>query len=140
MDPRLAAIFNSTQGNHDPESKQLLPHREPFKTTQARYQSLQREWNFFLINNPSQIDDATLQKWGQQADRLTVELQNLIEEPTARNLFSTQLSLRSLRQQFPYLMSQTKGVDVYQVKVWQNRLDTLDRLLSYGERKTFNSY
>ena len=139
LDPPLAAIFNDTQGNLT-ESKQLLPHREPFKTTLARYQSLQREWNFFLINNPSQIDDATLQKWGQQADRLTVELQNLIEEPTARNLFSTQLSLRSLRQQFPYLMSQTKGVDVYQVKVWQNRLDTLDRLLSYGERKTFNSY
>lgn len=140
LDPRLAAIFNSTQGNNVTESKQLLPHREPFKTTLARYQSLQREWNFFLINNPSQIDDATLQKWGQQADRLTVELQNLIEEPTARNFFSTQLSLRSLRQQFPYWMSQTKGVDVYQVKVWQNRLDTLDRLLSYGERKTFNTY
>ena len=140
LDSRLAAIFNSTQGNNDPESKKLLPHREPFETTLARYQSLQQEWNFFLLNNSSQIDDATLQKWGQQADKLMVELQNLIEEPTGRNLFTTQLSLRSLRQQFPYWMSQTKGVDVYQVKVWQNRLDTLDRLLSYGERKTLNAY
>ena len=140
LDSRLTAIFNSTQGNNDPESKKLLPHREPFETTLARYQSLQQEWNFFLLNNSSQIDDATLQKWGQQADKLMVELQNLIEEPTGRNLFTTQLSLRSLRQQFPYWMSQTKGVDVYQVKVWQNRLDTLDRLLSYGERKTLNAY
>ena len=140
LDSRLAAIFNSTQGNNDPESKKLLPHREPFETTQARYQSLQQEWNFFLLNNSSQIDDATLQEWGQQADKLMVELQNLIEEPTGRNLFTTKLSLRSLRQQFPYWMSLTKGVDVYQVKVWQNRLDTLDRLLSYGERKTLNAY
>ena len=96
--------------------------------------------SFFLLNNSSQIDDVTLQKWGQQADKLTIELQNLIEEPTGRNLFTTQLNLRSLRQQFPYWMSQTKEIDVYQVKVWQNRLDSLDRLLSYGERKTLNAY
>lgn len=140
LNSRLAATFNRTQGNNISKSEELLPHREPFKTTLSRYQSLQQEWNFFLINNPSAIDDATMQKWGEQADKLTVELQNLIDEPTGRNLLTAQLNLRSLRQQFPYWMNKTKGIDVYQVTVWQNRLDTLDRLLSYGERKTLNTY
>ncbi|WP_255414081.1 hypothetical protein [Pleurocapsa sp. CCALA 161] len=32
-----------------------------------------------------------------------------------------------------------KNIDSYQAQVWQNRLDTLDRLLSYGVRKHLNN-
>ena len=35
-------------------------------------------------------------------------------------------------------MRETKKIDVYQAQVWQNRLDALDRLLSYGENKILN--
>ena len=136
LNSQLTETFNSTQGNSIPKSEQLLPHRQPFKTTLSRYQALQREWNFFLIENPSVMENDSLEQWGKQADKLEVELQNLIEQPTGRNFFSAQLTLRSLRQQFPYWMKQAKTIDAYQASVWQNRLDTLDRLLSYGERKT----
>lgn len=134
----MASMFKSTQGSIALESKQPLPHREPFQVTLSRYQSLQKEWNFFLTNNQLAAEDVTLEEWGQQADRLARDLQKLVNQPSNRNFFSTQVSLNSLRRQFPQWMEETKGVDVYQAKVWQNRLDTLDRLLSYGEKKILN--
>ena len=140
LNSRLITIFNNTQGEQTRESKKLLPHREPFKATLSRYQGLQQEWNFFLRENSPEMDDTMLQKWGEQADHLRVELQNLIEEPSGRNFFSARITLNSLRRQFPSWMEQTKDIDTYQAKVWQSRLDALDRLLSYGERKSFDSY
>ena len=130
----LTTVFNQTQGNK-PTSSQQLPHREPFSAAQSRYQSLQQEWNFFLSNNPDVLEDETLIKWGQQADRLNEQLKRFVDEPSRQNLFSVQITLSSLRKQFPYWMQQSKSIDNYQAKVWQNRLDTLDRLVSYGIRK-----
>ncbi|MEM8674632.1 MAG: family 10 glycosylhydrolase [Cyanobacteria bacterium P01_G01_bin.67] len=140
LDSRLTTIFSSTQGEKVTESKQILPHRQPFKATMSRYQGLQHEWNYFLIENSPEIDAVILRKWGQQADRLKSELENLIDEPSGRNFFSARLALNSLRRQFPDWMAQTKDIDKYQAQVWQSRLDALDRLLSYGERKSLDSY
>ena len=159
LNPSLTTVFNQTQGDRSTPSR--LPHREPFVAALSRYRSLQQEWNFFLTTNseigssPSDrlltkvaregnhdrtipLRDRSLLKWGRQADRLGVELEKFVEQPNSRNLFSVQMSLDSMRQQFPYWMKQTKNIDRYQAKVWQNRLDTLDRLLSYGARKQFN--
>ncbi len=135
LNSRLITIFNSTQGEQTSESKKLLPHREPFRATLSRYQGLQQEWNFFLRENSPEIDEIILHKWGEQADHLRLELQDLVEEPSGRNFFSARIILNSLRRQFPSWMEQTKDIDPYQAKVWQSRLDALDRLLSYGERK-----
>ena len=133
----LTTIFNNTQGEITGD-KQPLPHREPFEVTLARYKSLQKEWNFFLVNNPQTLTDVALEEWGEKADRLASDLEKLIDEPSHKNFFSTQISLNSLRRQFPRWMQETKNIEGYQAKVWQNRLDTLDRLLSYGERKVLN--
>ena len=134
----FATVFNNTQGSIAVEPKQPLPHREPFQVTLSRYQSLQQEWNFFLTNNQPTMDEDTLEKWGEQADRFANDLQKLIEEPSNRNFFSTQIALNSLRRQFPRWMAQSKDISPYQRVVWQNRLDTLDRLLSYGEKRMVN--
>ena len=34
-------------------------------------------------------------------------------------------------------MGQQKATQPYQVEVWENQLETLERLLSYGERVVF---
>lgn len=137
LNSRLTTIFQQTQGNQKTASDQL-PHREPFLATYSRYRRLQQEWNFFLTNNPGTVDEKTLIKWGQKADLLGARLQKFVAQPNSRNLFSVQVALDSLRQQFPQWMQQSKSIDSYQGKVWQNRLDALDRLLSYGERKHFD--
>ena len=133
-------IFNRTQGDVAIEPKQPLPHREPFRVTLNRYEDLQKEWNFFLLNNRYRSKNDVLTQWGEQADRLAQELQKLADEPSNRNFFSTQITLNSLRRQFPRWMKETKGVNTYQAEVWQNRLDTLDRLLSYGEKKMLDPH
>ncbi|MEL6929797.1 MAG: family 10 glycosylhydrolase [Cyanobacteria bacterium J06600_6] len=133
----LTTIFNQTQGDQLAESPGL-PHREPFAAALSRYSSLQQEWNFWLATNPGTLNDRNLLEWGQQADRLSTELENFIDQPNSRNLFAVQVTLNSLRQRFPYWMKQTQNVDRYQAKAWKNRLDTLDRLLNYGLRKQFD--
>ena len=134
LDRNLATVFNQTQGNNL-TAPQQLPHRQPFLAARSRYQSLKQEWNFFLTTNPTVLNEATALEWGKQADRLSEKLARFIADPSSKNLFSLQITLNSLRQQFPYWMEETKAIDTYQVQVWQNRLDTLDRLLSYGVRK-----
>ena len=138
LNPKFADIFNNTQGDITAETKHPLPHRKPFQVSLLRYQSLQQEWNFFLAQKKSGLSDVTLQEWGKQADRLAEDLQKLANEPSNKNLFSTQITLNSLRRQFPRWMRKSKSVNPYQAKVWQNRLDTVDRLLSYGEKKILN--
>ena len=135
LNSRLASIFSNTQGSGIDESKHFLPHRQPFEVTLSRYQGLQKEWNYFLIDNSPEIEDAVLKEWGERAERLESTLNDLIEEPSAKNLFSAQIALNSLRRQFPTWVSKTQDIDVYQGRVWQNRLNTLDRILSYGEKK-----
>lgn len=137
LNSSLATIFNQTQGDKLSTSQQL-PHREPFQATLSRYRSLQQEWNFFLTTYPGATDDQNLLEWGQQADRFGEELQTFIDQPTNKNLLSVQLAQGSLRQKFSAWVRQTKNIDPYQAQVWQNRLNTLDRLLSYGARKQLN--
>ena len=138
LNSNLTNIFNSTQGETISKSKPSLPHREPFQVTLDRYESLQKEWNFFLIDNQRELKNVALEAWGQEADRLAADLQKLVEEPSHKNFFSTQVALNSFRRQFPQWMKKTPAIDRYQARVWQNRLDTLDRLLSYGEKKVLN--
>ena len=136
LNASMTTVFNQTQGNRL-TSSQHLPHREPFLAARSRYHNLQREWNFFLITNPEILADETSIEWGRQADRLNKQLENFVDNPSSKNLFLVQITLGSLRKQFPYWMQQVESVDKYQARVWQNRLDTLDRLLSYGVRKRF---
>ena len=131
LDSSMMRTFSQTQGNN---STKVLPYREPFVTALDRYRSLQQEWNFAIANYDLKMNEATLQEWSEQSDLLESSLQNAIDRPTERNLFSAKLASRSLRQQFPQWMKQAK-IDSYQVEIWRNRLDTIDRLLGYGERK-----
>ncbi len=135
LNSRLASIFSNTQGSGIDDSKHFLPHRKPFEVTLSRFQGLQKEWNYFLLDNSPEIEEAVLKEWGERAERVESTLNDLIEEPSAKNLFSAQIALNSLRRQFPTWVSKTQDIDVYQGRVWQNRLNTLDRILSYGEKK-----
>ncbi|MEM7595854.1 MAG: family 10 glycosylhydrolase, partial [Cyanobacteria bacterium P01_A01_bin.83] len=140
LNSHLTNTFSMTQGTNLIESKQMLPHREPFRASLSRYEGLQHEWNYFLINNSPEIEKGILEQWGEQADYLRSELENLAEEPSQRNFFSARLTLNSLRRQFPDWMEQSRDINPYQAQVWQSRLDALDRLLSYGARKSLNRY
>lgn len=138
--PSLAQIFNRLQGNAEPQTPQPLPHRQPFEATHARYQNLQQEWNFLIAHQQLEMDERVLKEWGQQADELSLALEKLARKPSQRNFVAAQSSLATFRRQFPTWMKQNKTLNPYQTQVWSNRLETLARLLSYGENRVLNRY
>ena len=137
--PSLAKIFNRIQGNSASNSSEPLPHRRPFAATQVRYQSLQQEWNFFISNHQLEMDEVVLINWGKQADELSISLQKLADDPSQRHLIAARSNLTEFRRQFPGWMKQNEEITPYQTQVWQNRLESLARLLSYGENRFLSS-
>lgn len=134
LTPGLENIFNRTQGSITANKEEPLPHRQPFKTVASRYQALQKEWSFLLVNNQLAMDEETMKQWGRQVDTLANIFNQLAQQPTSENLSSAKSALLVFRSSFGGWMRQQQQVQPYQVQVWQNRLETLDKLLVYGER------
>jgi uncharacterized lipoprotein YddW (UPF0748 family) len=130
------SILNRTQGANDSANSEPLPHRQPFQAAAARYQALQREWSFLFANKQLAVEGSNLKAWAQQVDVLGKALAQLASQPSQRHLTAAQTALAKFRRQFPQWMRRQAAVQPYQVQVWQNRLLTLDHLLSYGERVT----
>ena len=139
LSPSLAKTFNRLQGNDSQESLDPLPHRQPFQASHQRYQSLQKEWNFFISNNPTDLDQKTLQYWGKQADLLSITLQNLADKPNYSNLATAEQDLKAFRRRFSRWMQKSETIEDYQIAVWENRLDTLSRLVSYGKNRNLGN-
>ena len=129
----LERIMRRTHNNLS-KTAEPLPYRQPFAAALSRYQNLQKEWNYFIVNNQVAIDDLTLKEWGSRADELALNLEKLAQEPSKKHLSLAQMSLSSFRRKFPRWIADNKTISPYQTKVWNNRLETLDRLLNYGER------
>ncbi|MHC5833071.1 MAG: hypothetical protein ACYT04_98085, partial [Nostoc sp.] len=62
-------------------------------------------------------------------------LNQLAASPSPSKLLVARGSLTRFQSQFRVLMSQELKSNSYQVKVWENRLVTIERLLRYGERR-----
>ncbi|MDJ0661181.1 MAG: family 10 glycosylhydrolase [Crocosphaera sp.] len=136
LTPSLQSLLNGIQRS---EKKQPLPYRQPFQTALSRYQSLQREWSFLSDKQQLKLDKNSLKKIDNQGKGLENALEKLAAEPSAQNLRIAQQTLRQFQQRFPSWMRNHKQVYPYQVQVWENRLQTLDKLLVYGDRKIINN-
>ncbi|MDJ0600609.1 MAG: family 10 glycosylhydrolase [Crocosphaera sp.] len=132
LTPSLQTLLSRIQR---PEKNQPLPYRQPFQTALARYQALQQEWDFLAHKQQLKVDKNSLRKIDNQGEQLEKALEKLAAEPSGQNLRIAQQILRQFQQQFPNWMRNHKQGYYYQVEVWENRLETLDKLLVYGERK-----
>ncbi len=129
----LQTLFQRTQGSSS-TSQAPIPYRQPFQTATARYAALQREWNFLLGNNQLWLRGAALSSFNTQAKDLESALNQLAADPSASQLVLTKASLTAFQSQFKGWMRSQSLENPYQVKVWSNRLATIERLLNYGER------
>ena len=134
----LEKILSRTH-NSLSEKQEPLPYRQPFSATLSRYQSLQKEWNFFIVNNQVTSNHLSLQEWGKIADELARNLEKLVKDPSKKNLALAQMSLKSMRRKFPQWIADNQAVSSYQKEVWNNRLKTLERLLNYGEKQQLST-
>lgn len=126
----LQKIFHSTQGS----VQEPVPYRQPFQTAVARYAALQREWNFLLANQQLWLREPARSSFSNQAKVLENALTQLSTAPSPSRLAVARASLTAFESQFEEWMRLQALQHPYQVKVWSNRLATLERLLSYGER------
>jgi uncharacterized lipoprotein YddW (UPF0748 family) len=131
----LQKLFNSTQGRIQSTTSEPIPHRQPFQTAAIRYTALQREWKFVFQNEQIQRTTQTISDFNNQAEVLRGALNQLAASPSPSKLLVAKASLTRFQSQFRVLMSQELKSNSYQVKVWENRLVTIERLLRYGERR-----
>ncbi|MGL5873322.1 MAG: glycoside hydrolase family 10 protein [Xenococcaceae cyanobacterium] len=134
FNPSLEQIFNRTQGSAKISKPEPLPYRHPFKATASRFQSLQKEWNYLLANQQMKIEELDMKELGEQADELAESFDRLAKEPNKKNLTFASDRLTGFRKRFAFWMQEYGKTKPHQLKAWQNRLETLDRLLSYGGR------
>ncbi|HYX18097.1 MAG TPA: family 10 glycosylhydrolase, partial [Nostoc sp.] len=131
----LQKLFSSTQGRIQSTISEPIPHRQPFQTAAIRYTALQREWKFVFQNDQLQRSAQTISDFNNQAEVLRSALNQLATSPNPSKLLVARASLTRFQSQFRVLMSQELKSNSYQVKVWENRLVTIERLLRYGERR-----
>ncbi len=130
----LYKVFNSTQGNRQSQQKELIPYRQPFKTAAARYTALQEEWKLVAQNNQMRVPTTSRQEFNAQAEVVQNALDQLAAKPNASKFIVAKALLNRFQSQFLVWMRPQAIANPYQVKVWQNRLITIERLLNYGGR------
>jgi hypothetical protein len=131
----LHKIFSNTQGRVQQTTAEPIPHRQPFQTAALRYTGLQREWKFVLQNDQMRMPAATIIEFNAQAEVLQAALNQLATTPSSTQLIIARGSLTRFQSQFRNWMRQEAIENPYQVKVWENRLATIERLLRYGEQR-----
>lgn len=127
----LEQIFNNTQGDQN----QPNPHRQPFRTAAFRYAALQKEWQIFQKNGQLSISTITMPEFINQAKEVQNALNQLASNPSAINLITARKTLNLFQAKFYRWMQGENITNSYQVKVWENRLLTIERLIRYGERR-----
>lgn len=135
LNSTLQEIFHRTQGHRpDPnQSPDPIPYRQPFHSAIARYTALQREWSFMMANGQLWIQDPEMTEWSAKAEELGRSLKDLAERPSHQRYQRAKTQLNDFRTEFDEWMSLQALIDGYRVETWDNRLETLETLLNYGE-------
>ncbi|MBW4480194.1 MAG: family 10 glycosylhydrolase [Tolypothrix brevis GSE-NOS-MK-07-07A] len=128
----LQKVFGNTQSSIG--QGEIIPHRQPFKTAAVRYTALQREWKFVLQNEQLRLPQTTLSTFNSQTEILQNALDQLSAAPSASKLIAARATFTRFQFQFRIWMRQENIDNPYQVRAWENRLATIERLLRYGER------
>jgi uncharacterized lipoprotein YddW (UPF0748 family) len=133
FNPNLQVMFKQTQGSSQ-QTEEPLPYRQPFQAAFSRYQALQQEWNFLLINHQIAFEPRYLREWSREADALANSFQKLASNPSEQNFRAAQSALSSFRGKLAKYLPKHQQQQPLQVKSWENRLIALENLLKYGQR------
>jgi uncharacterized lipoprotein YddW (UPF0748 family) len=126
----LQGIFQRTQG----QNKEPIPYRQPFQTAAARFMSLQQQWDYLSANNQLVLVKSGQSNFSAKAKVLETALAELAANPTSGRLSTAKAALVAFESQFKDGMRFYRLENPYQFKVWLNRIDTIERLLVYGDR------
>ncbi|MEM9161454.1 MAG: family 10 glycosylhydrolase [Cyanobacteria bacterium P01_F01_bin.4] len=136
LDQGLQSALNAIQGPSATLRSQPIPQQRPFAAAVARYQTLQREWNWLLSHQQLQMDERNLQELVREANALGEELDGLSGNASHRDLVRVRSRLDRLRTQLNTDMTVRTASRRYRLRAWQHRLSTIERLLAYGESRS----
>ncbi|UKO96252.1 glycoside hydrolase family 10 protein [Nostoc sp. UHCC 0870] len=131
----LHKLFVNTQGKFASVINEPIPHRDPLQSAVTRYNALQREWRLVLHQEKLQISPKVISEFHSQAEVLQNALTQLATSPSPRKLLVAKSSLTRFQSQFRVWMRDQNISNSYQIKAWENRLSTIERLLRYGEKR-----
>ncbi|WP_445304572.1 family 10 glycosylhydrolase [Microcoleus sp. S13C4] len=136
----MQGFFNRTQGPpvRSTSAAEPIPYRQPFAAAASRYTALKQEWSFLLANNQLRVSESELKVLQSRSDELAQALSTLAANPSRESLATAKRLLGSFQSQFQSSMRLHSADNSYQVQTWQNRLESLDMLLRYGERMELN--
>ncbi|MEG3840113.1 family 10 glycosylhydrolase [Microcoleus sp. herbarium14] len=136
----MQGFFNRTQGRpvRSTNAEEPIPYRQPFAAAASRYTALKQEWSFLLANNQLRVSESELKVLQSRSDELGLALSKLATNPSTESLSTAKRLLASFQSQFQSSMRLHSAENSYQVQTWQNRLESLDMLLRYGERMELN--
>ncbi len=136
----MQGFFNRTQGQavRSTSASEPIPYRQPFAAAASRYTALKQEWSFLLANNQLRVSESELKVLQSRSEELSLALSRLAANPSAESLATAKRLLASFQSQFQSSMRLHSADNSYQVQTWQNRLESLDMLLRYGERVELN--
>ncbi|WP_016953335.1 glycoside hydrolase family 10 protein [Anabaena sp. PCC 7108] len=132
-------LFSNTQGKVQRSKNEPIPQRQPFRTAAFRYATLQKEWQFLRENNQLPISTNKIADFNNQSQELQNALNQLAVLPSASNLIKARNVLNRFKFKFRTWMNVEIQENSYQIKAWENRLVTIERLLRFGERKVLNN-
>ncbi len=133
LNPELKGIFQRTQGPSALGDRTPIPYREPFATAAARFAGLQREWQFLRDTEELSMRDTDFTGFKNKGLQLTEALEQLESDPSGENLQQAHSALNEFRRQFRGWMHLYSLQKPYQIQTWENRLETLEDLLNYGD-------
>ncbi|WP_254567690.1 glycoside hydrolase family 10 protein [Oscillatoria sp. HE19RPO] len=134
LNPELNGIFQRTQGPSALGDRTPIPYREPFAAAAARFAGLQGEWQFLRDAEELSMREVDFTQFEENGLQLTQALEALASEPSRPNLEQARSVLREFRGQFRDWMNLYSLQKPYQIQTWENRLQTLEDLLNYGDR------
>ena len=136
----MQGFFNRTQGRgvRSANAAEPIPYRQPFAAAASRYTALKQEWSFLLANNQLRVSESELKVLQSRSDELAQAFSKLAANPSTESLATAKRLLASFQSQFQSSMRLHSAENSYQVQTWQNRLESLDMLLRYGERVELN--
>lgn len=139
LNPQLDQLLNHTQGNYQKSNfnanNQPIPQRQPFDTALNRFITLQKSWQLVQENGQLQMTETKFAEFNHQAKELQNVLTQVAATPSRSNLVLARDVLRQFQSKFTTWMLAEAKENPHQVKVWENHLITIERLLRYGERR-----
>lgn len=134
LNPDIQTMLKNTQVGNSRSNTSIIPHRQPFLAAAQRYQALHSEWKLAQSNNQLRLPATVRESFNQQAQLVEQALNQLQDKPKSSQISAARASIRRLRANYQNWMRSHFQTNPYQVRLWENRLITVEKLLRYGER------